>query len=91
MKKNTQEYRITIASSAEKEILSLPDNTYERVEKAINSLKLDPRPHGTMKLKGKRNVYRIRVGAYRIVYSVDDKKRIVDISYVRHRGKAYKK
>ncbi len=91
MKKNTVEYRITLASSAEREILSLPENIYERVEKTIDSLKNNPRPHGTVKLKGKTNVYRIRVGAYRIVYSVDDKRRIVDISYVKHRGKAYRK
>ncbi len=90
MKENIVEYRITIASYAEKEILLLPEKAYERVAKAIDSLRFKPRPHGTVKLKGKRNLYRIRVGDYRIIYSVDDRKRIIDISYVKHRSKAYR-
>ncbi|MCD5409163.1 MAG: type II toxin-antitoxin system RelE/ParE family toxin [Methanocellales archaeon] len=84
-----KEYEITLASSAEKEINSLPKSIQKRVEKVIDSLKDKPRPRGTTKLKGKEDVYRIRIGDYRVIYTVDDKKRIVDVSYVRHRSKAY--
>lgn len=82
-------YEITLASSAEKEINSLPESVQKRVEKAIDSLKSNPRPRGTAKLKSKEDLYRIRVGDYRIIYVVDDKKHLVDVSYVRHRSKAY--
>jgi mRNA interferase RelE/StbE len=82
-------YEITLASSAEKEIDSLPENVQKRVEKAIDSLISNPRPRGTKKLKGKEYLYRIRVGDYRIIYVIDDKKHLVDVSYVRHRSHAY--
>lgn len=83
------EYEITLASSAEKEINSLSKSIQKRVEKAIDSLKINPRPHGVVKLKGRKDIYRIRVGDYRVIYTIDDKKHLVDVSYVRHRSKAY--
>lgn len=83
------EYEITLASSAEKEIKTLPQSVQRRVEKVIDSLRINPRPRGTIKLKGKEDVYRIRIGYYRIIYTIDDERCIVDISYVRHRSKAY--
>ena len=82
-------YEITLASSAEKEIDRLPGDIQQRIEKAIDSLKTNPRLHGIIKLKGKENVYRIRVGDYRIIFTIDDKKRLIDVSYVRHRSKSY--
>ncbi|RKZ31374.1 type II toxin-antitoxin system RelE/ParE family toxin [bacterium] len=82
-------YKITLASSAEKEIAALQDRIRSRIIKAIDSLKDEPRPRGTIKLKGKENLFRRRVGDYRVLYTVDDENRVVDISYVRHRNKAY--
>lgn len=82
-------YKITLSTSAEKEIKSLPKSIQKRVEKIIDSLIVDPRPSGTIKLKGRKDIYRIRVSNYRIIYTIDDKKHLVDISYIRHRNKAY--
>ncbi|MFH0774713.1 MAG: type II toxin-antitoxin system RelE/ParE family toxin [bacterium] len=82
-------YEITLASSAEKEINSLPKNIQKKVEEVIDSLKENSRPHRAIKLKGKEGVYRIRIGDYRVIYTINDKKRLIDISYVRHRSKAY--
>ena len=82
------EYEITLASSAEKEIIALPKSVQRRVEKMIDSLRIYPRPRGIIKLKGRENIYRIRVGDYRIIYTIDDKRHLVDISFVRHRRKA---
>ena len=83
------EYEITLASSAEREIQALPKSVQRRVEKMSDSLRINPRPRGTIKLKGGVGVYRIRVGDYRIIYTINDKKRLVDVSYVRHRSRAY--
>ncbi len=83
------EYEITLASSAEREIQALPKSVQRRVEKMIDSLRINPRPRGTIKLKGREGIYRIRVGDYRIIYTINDKKRLVDVSYVRHRSRAY--
>ncbi|HJH26673.1 MAG TPA: type II toxin-antitoxin system mRNA interferase toxin, RelE/StbE family [Methanophagales archaeon] len=83
------EYEITLASSTEREIQALPKSVQRRVEKMIDSLRINPRPRGTIKLKGREGIYRIRVGDYRIIYTINDKKRLVDVSYVRHRSRAY--
>lgn len=83
------EYEITFASSAEKEIKALPDRVKRRAEKMIDALRVNPRPRGTIKLKGREDVYRIRIGDYRIIYTIDDERCLVDISYVRHRSRAY--
>ena len=83
------EYEVTLASSAEREIKSLPKSVQRRVKRMIDSLRINPRHRGTIKLKGREDIYRIRVGDYRIIYTVNDKKRLVDVSYVRHRSRAY--
>lgn len=83
------EYEITLASSAEREIKALPKSVQRRVGKMIDTLRINPRPRGTIKLKGREGIYRIRVGDYRIIYTIDDKKRLVDVSYVRYRSRAY--
>ena len=83
------EYEVTLASSAEREIKSLPKSIQRRVERMIDSLRSNPRPRGTIKLKGREDIYRIRVGDYRIIYTINDKKRLVDVSYVRNRSRAY--
>lgn len=49
----------------------------------------DPRPSGCRKLVGSENTWRIRVGDYRVLYSLDDNYNTIDIVAVRHRSKAY--
>ncbi|MES1217243.1 MAG: type II toxin-antitoxin system RelE/ParE family toxin, partial [Bacteroidota bacterium] len=59
--------------------------------KTISSLAQNPRPLGVKKLKGStEDLYRIRSGDYRVIYSVDDEIRIVDIRKVGHRKDIYK-
>jgi mRNA interferase RelE/StbE len=48
------------------------------------------RPHGCVKLQGADDLWRIRVGEYRVIYAIGDDRRIVDISAVRHRRDAYR-
>jgi mRNA interferase RelE/StbE len=57
---------------------------------AIDKLAEDPRPDGVKKLKGEDNAYRIRVGDYRIIYTIEDVIKIVEIQRIRHRKDAYK-
>ncbi|OLT28391.1 hypothetical protein BJF83_15295 [Nocardiopsis sp. CNR-923] len=66
-------YRVEIDNEAIKQIKKLDRPIRERVLAAIEALADDPRPDGCVKLKpGKLNLYRIRVGAYRIRYEVQD-------------------
>jgi mRNA interferase RelE/StbE len=57
---------------------------------AERDLAANPRPLGVKKLRGTRDLWRIRVGDRRVIYRVDDGKRLVDVSHVRHRREAYR-
>lgn len=83
------ELNVTFARSARKELEELQSNVANRVWTKIESLKKDPRPSGCRKLQGEKHLWRIRIGDYRVIYSVYDKERIIDIIAVRHRSKAY--
>jgi mRNA interferase RelE/StbE len=83
-------YKIKFSRSAEKEIASLPNAVLKRVAKAIDGLEKNPRPNGCKKLKGSaENLWRIRIGDYRVVYSIEDVLLIVDIRKVGHRKDIY--
>ncbi len=83
------EYAVQFTRSARKELESLEKNIINRILTKIEALAEEPRPHGCRKLHGERNLWRIRIGDYRVVYAIDDEGRVVDIRVVRHRGKAY--
>jgi len=84
------EYAVTFSRTARKELEHLPQQLVERIFPKIEALALLPRPSGCKKLKGAQNLWRIRVGDYRVVYSLDDSRRGVDIIAVRHRSEAYR-
>ena len=84
-------YTITINPSALKELSKLPKVTIKKAEKAIDSLANNPRPIGVKKLKDtKEDLYRVRVGDYRIIYSIEDEIKIIDILRIGHRKDIYK-
>jgi mRNA interferase RelE/StbE len=83
-------YGVTFAKSARRELEALDRPVIARVFKRIEALAADPRPAGCRKLVGQGNLWRIRVGDYRVIYEVDDGKRVVDVIAVRHRSDAYR-
>ena len=84
------DYKIVFARSARKELENLEDRLAIRILNRIEKLGAEPRPGGVRKLRGSTNLWRLRVGDYRIVYSVDDDGRLVDVVAVRHRSDAYR-
>jgi mRNA interferase RelE/StbE len=84
------QYAITFARSARKELEALSRPLVAKVLKRIEALGQDPRPSGCRKLVGQGNLWRIRAGDYRVIYEIDDRRRTVDISAVRHRSDAYR-
>jgi mRNA interferase RelE/StbE len=85
------EYSLTIKPSATKELEEIADIvTLDRLIEKIKSLSSLPRPPGSEKLAGRRNLFRIRQGNYRIVYSVDDQSRVVNVVKVGHRRDVYR-
>ena len=84
------DYSISFARSARKELERLPDDVANRVLAKIEALAEIPRPAGIIKLHGQKNLWRLRVGDYRVVYSVDDSSKEVDVSVIRHRRDVYR-
>jgi mRNA interferase RelE/StbE len=84
------DYAVTFARSARRELETLDGSIVRRVISRIEALAQEPRPSGSRKLQGEQNLWRIRIGDYRVIFSVDDRKRIVDIVRIRHRREAYR-
>ena len=82
-------YTVYIKRSAEKELDRLPTPAFERMTRAILKLERDPRPRGSRKLRGVHD-YRIRIGEYRVLYSVHDDRSVVEIIAVGHRREVYR-
>jgi mRNA interferase RelE/StbE len=83
------EYAVELKPSAKKELERLPTAIIGRVFPKLEALRMEPRPAGCKKLKGGRDEWRMRVGEYRVVYTVDDVKRRVSITRIRHRSEVY--
>lgn len=82
-------YEVRIIRSAEKDLERFSLTVYTRLSIRILSLVNNPRPRGVKKLSGHAE-YRLRVGDYRILYLIDDKRRIVTIIAVGHRREVYR-
>lgn len=83
-------YRIEVSATAERQLRKLPHADLARVIDAVRSLAHDPRPRGCRKLQGYADIYRIRVGSYRVLYSVDGTRIIITVLKVAHRKDAYR-
>lgn len=85
------DYSLSIKSSAAKELEAISEKaTLTRLIDKIKSLASQPRPSGAEKLAGRPNLYRVRQGNYRVIYSVDEQLRVVDVIKVGHRRDVYR-
>ena len=84
-------YFVVFTRSAIKELESLPSHEIGKIIRKIEALSINPRPSGVKKIAGKLDLWRIRSGNYRIIYSIRDEKLVVEIIRIRHRKEVYKK
>lgn len=82
-------YELYWKESAKKELKNLDKPIIKRLLETITQLAENPRPPACKKLQGADHLYRVRVGDYRVVYSIDDKVLIIEIICVGHRRKIY--
>ena len=83
-------YRVVISKAASRELRKLSKKEVQRIFPKIKSLSTNPRPEGCKKLRSqKETLWRIRVGDYRVIYSIDDIVKIVDIRRIGHRRDIY--
>ena len=84
------DYAVTFARSARRELEKLDPATAHRILAKIEDLSREPRPPGCRKLQGGSGLWRLRVGDHRVIYGVDDGRKLVDVVAVRHRREVYR-
>jgi mRNA interferase RelE/StbE len=83
-------YQITFSRSARKELQKLEDALLHKIFLKIENLTTNPKPVGCRKLQSYEDLWRIRIGDYRVLYSINETEKQIDIIAVRHRKEAYK-
>lgn len=82
-------YKVAITSHAERELKRLDRSTKNRILPVALALAENPRPHGCLKVKGANELWRVRVGDWRIGYEIDDEAHVVTIITIGHRREFY--
>ena len=82
----SERYALRIAKTAEKELLSLQNKQFTQVAKKIFSLQANPRPQDSSALKGYAGGYRVDQGEYRILYTIDNAQKMVNVFRVGKRN-----
>ena len=82
-------YTVELKPSARKELEHLSNQIIGRITRRLEALTSNPRPPDCKKLKGGDKEWRVRVGDYRVVYTIDDQKLLVSVTRIRHRGEVY--
>ncbi len=83
-------YTVGTAPAVDKQLSRLPRSVQRRLTETIEGLESNPRPHGVKKLEGPDNLWRVRVGDYRIIYTIEDDRLLVLVVKIGHRGDVYR-
>jgi mRNA interferase RelE/StbE len=84
-------YEVELLPSARRELRRLPKPVQVRIAVGLRELGDDPRPAGVVKLSGAENLWRIRIGDYRVVYEIHDGRLLVLVVRVAHRRDVYRR
>ena len=83
-------YRIVFSRAAEKDLARVSNQiTLRRLVRAIEVLADDPRPAGARKLRSATSIWRIRVGDWRVCYTIEDDQLLVLVLTAALRGNVY--
>lgn len=83
-------HRVIIPKAVQKQLDVLYQPLRGRILQKVAALANDPRPHGSVKLQGQANEYRIRIGDFRVRYLVDDAEAVVVLLHCQHRREVYR-
>ena len=83
-------YSILLAPPAERQLKALAEQIQKRIVKRLRTLTANPRPQGLKKLAGEDDLYRIREGDYRIIYTIRDKELVVLVVKIGDRKEIYR-
>lgn len=82
-------YSVSITGRAERDLRKLDKQVKTRITKAILALADEPRPVGCLKVQSEEDVWRIRVGDWRVGYIVSDAAKAIVVVRVAHRSEFY--
>jgi mRNA interferase RelE/StbE len=82
-------YRVELAPLAQRQLKKLERESQRRLIGRLETLSSNPRPSGVKKLTDENNLYRIRIGEYRVIYQIRDRELIVLIVKIGHRSEVY--
>ncbi|MCD4830738.1 MAG: type II toxin-antitoxin system RelE/ParE family toxin [Anaerohalosphaeraceae bacterium] len=82
-------YKVQLDDKVVKYLQKLDADLKKRIFRKLRSFKNNPRPNGCVGVKGMKNLFRVRIGDYRIVYQIEDKKLLVLVVRVGHRKDVY--
>jgi mRNA interferase RelE/StbE len=85
------EYQVFFKPSAERQLRKLPVDVQRRIVGEVATLAVNPRPSGVVKLTGDENLWRIRIGNYRVVYEIHDDRLVVLVLRVANRKDVYRR
>jgi len=83
-------YRVELSPAARRDVQGVDSVHRNRIFAALIKLEGDPRPRGSKKLQGGGELWRVRVGDYRIVYEIQDSLLAVLVARVGHRRDVYR-
>ena len=83
-------YKVILSNKTLKQLDKIPTEIYLRIYQKLKSLSENPRPHGCIKLTNSED-YRIRIGNYRVLYSINDINQTIEIYNIQHRKDVYRK
>ncbi len=84
-------YRVELHPVAARAYERLRGPLQARVTRSIDALATEPRPPGAARIMGRPDLYRVRVGDWRIVYVIDDDERLVAVARIAHRREVYRR
>ncbi len=84
-------YQVKVSRRARDALLKLSKKLQRRLITAMQNLAHDPRPARCKKLAGQGSLYRIRLGAYRIVYQIQDDELLILVLRIGHRSDVYRR
>jgi len=83
-------YRIELKRSAERSLAEIENPARVRIARKIDALADNPRPPGVEEMKGTEDLWRIRAGDYRVIYSIQDDILLILVVHLGHRREVYR-
>jgi len=84
------DYQIEVSATAERQLRKLERASQQRIVNTLQALALEPRPHGCRKLRAYDDVYRVRTGVFRIIYSIEEDRLLILVLKIDHRQSIYR-